>query len=255
MPTTRPDTTAKACQLALVIPVYNEDVRADEFLANLIAYLTRADHPSLKKYRFEIVLVDDGSRNPYDPGVASAVYGNVRVHLLRHPVNLGQGAALETGIQFARDRLHCESFVTMDSDGQHRPEDLPSLITALERGDVDIVFGNRFAGAELSVPFPRRVILRLALLFEIVVTRIRVGDSHNGFRALNRRAALCFRLKQARMAHATEIKQIVARNRLKYTEAPVRVAYTDASLAKGQRDLDLIVILRDLLDVYLFRNG
>lgn len=242
-------------QLAIVVPVCNEGARASKFCDQLHRYLTETDATSLRKLRINIVVVDDGSREPFQPSSDAWQGGEIGVYLLRHPVNLGQGAALETGIQYARDKLGCEYFVTMDSDGQHRPEDIPALIGPLQNGGVDIVFGNRFMGSPVSAPPLRRLILKMALLFEYALTRVRVSDAHNGFRAMNRHAAGFVRFKQARMAHATEIKQIVSRNRLAYAEASVQILYTDESLAKGQKSPDLVVILRDLLDVYFFRNG
>jgi len=91
------------------------------------------------------------------------------------------------------------------------------------------------------------LILRAATVFTRLTTGLRLTDSHNGLRALTRQGAAAIRLRQNRMAHASEILAEIARSRLPYVEVPVSIEYTAYSLAKGQRLSDSVLILLDLL--------
>ena len=238
-------------RLGIVIPVFNEGGRLFSTVERLGAFVAEGGLAALSIERVDVVLVDDGSQ----PAVAidAPPGGGLDLHLLRHYVNLGQGAALQTGISYASSVLACDLLVTMDSDGQHRPEDLPALLGELRHEGADIVFGNRFAsGLPPGIPTSRLWILRAAAAFEVLLTGIRLRDAHNGFRAFTRAFALGLNLRQNRMAHATEFKQHVARSGARYREAPVSITYSADSLGKGQRSSGSLIILKDLLASYLF---
>jgi len=198
-----------------------------------------------------VFVVDDGSEPPVDPAAWPGSSSTFQVFLARHAFNLGQGAALETARQLALRHGSFDVFVTMDSDGQHRPEDVIALVAAVRDG-ADVAFGNRFLGHS-EVPRLRRAVLAVARLFERVLTGLRLDDAHNGLRAFSRRAIACVPIRQNRMAHATEIKQRVARaDGLSIVEVPVTVRYSTATTEKGQRATGAAIILRDLLGQYLF---
>jgi polyprenyl-phospho-N-acetylgalactosaminyl synthase len=205
----------------------------------------------------EVILVDDASHVPLDAAALPAPTHEFSYVLSRHEVNLGQGAALETARQIALGRGPFEAFVTMDADGQHRPEDLKVLLQALRDG-ADVVFGNRFGG-ESNVPMVRGAVLRLAALFERSVTGLELRDAHNGFRVFSRGALELCQITQGRMAHATEIKQrlSVARRShgLRVVEVPVSIRYSPDSLRKGQSTWGAVTILRDLVFRSLFGDG
>lgn len=234
-----------AQRVAILMPVYNEGERLRTTLLRLreLAATVGGVH---------VFLVDDGSRVPISLDALPRSTASFDLSLLRHIVNLGQGAALETArlaaLMFAAE---FDAYVTMDSDGQHLPEDLPQFLAALKSG-ADVVFGNRFAG-ESNTPTGRKLLLRMARLFERVVTGLSLSDAHNGYRAFNRTALEHVRIKQNRMAHATEIKQRVAHARvLKVAEVPVSIRYSQETLAKGQTSLGAVQILRDLVDGFVF---
>lgn len=227
------------------MPVFNERERLAETLASIASTCTDA-------VRIHVYVVDDGSSPPVDRLKLPVDTGVFRVTLARHLVNLGQGAALETARRVALE-LPSDVFVTMDSDGQHSPTDLPALCAAVVEGGADAVFGNRFRG-DSNVPTVRRWVLRLASVFERVLTGLSLEDAHNGFRAFSPRAIAAMSMAQNRMAHATEIKQVVARWRppLKIAEIPVSIRYSADSLAKGQSSLGAIQILFDLVYQFIF---
>jgi glycosyltransferase involved in cell wall biosynthesis len=188
-----------------------------------------------------IVCVDDGST---DASIDEARAGGARV--VRHPINLGQGAALRTGLDYALSDPNAEFFVTFDSDGQHRVEDALAMVQRLEQGEFDIIVGSRFLDSRTKPGALKVLVLKMAILFENLSTGVRLTDAHNGLRAMNRTAATAIRIDQNRMAHASEIVGEIGRNKLRYAEQPVHVVYTDYSRSKGQSIWNSVNILSDL---------
>lgn len=188
-----------------------------------------------------IVCVDDGSS---DDSAREAELGGAVV--VRHPINLGQGAALRTGLDYALQDENAEYFVTFDSDGQHRVADALSMVARLEEEPVDIIVGSRFLDDRTQAGLLKKVVLKLAIQFERMSTGVRLTDAHNGLRAMNRTAASAIEIDQNRMAHASEIVAEIGRKKLRYAEQPVHVIYTDYSKSKGQSIWNSINILNDL---------
>ncbi len=191
---------------------------------------------------YSVVVVDDGSR---DDTAANARIP--RVTVLRHAVNLGQGAALQTGIDYAlRKRAH--AIVTFDADGQHRVEDIPELLAALATHD--IVLGSRFLGKEIQgATKRRRLLLKTATAMSNRMSGLALTDAHCGLRAFRATAAPRLRITQDRMAHASQLLRKIKSSGLRVTEVPVTVHYTEHSMRKGQSGLQAIRILFD----YFFR--
>ena len=211
-----------------VIPAYNEGPAIADVLDNTLRYVDR------------VVLVDDASR---DETAASA--RRPGVDLLSHPVNLGQGAALQTGIAHAL-AIGATHVVTLDADGQHDPSQIQRMLDAMQATGVEAALGSRFKGETIGMPALRRVVLKLAVVFTRFTTGLRVTDSHNGFRVLAADAARRIRIRQNRMAHASEILEEIARKRIRFVEVPVTIRYTDYSRAKGQSSFNSFNIVLDL---------
>jgi glycosyltransferase involved in cell wall biosynthesis len=211
----------------VVIPAFNEGAAIGSVIAGLRAYASK------------IVVVDDGSID----GTAGAAHEAGAI-VLRHVINRGQGAALQTGIEYAL-RRGASTIVTFDSDGQHSPADVPTLVAPLRDGRADIVLGSRFLGSTESMPRLRRIVLYLAVLFTRMVSGLRVTDAHNGLRAFSRRAASMVHIQLDRMAHASELMDQIRRSGLVYTEVPVHVRYTEYSRQKGQRGVHAVRIAFD----------
>jgi glycosyltransferase involved in cell wall biosynthesis len=214
----------------IVVPAYNEEPA----IASVLADLQSLTH--------HVVVVDDGSS---DATANVAVAADGRVVVLRHPINLGQGAALQTGITFA---ISCgaEFIVTFDADAQHCACDVERLLEALAVHNADYALGSRFLGQTVEMPASRRYLLTAATWFTRATSGLALTDAHNGLRAMTRRGAMLLNLRQNRMAHASEILDQIAQSGLKYVEVPVTVRYSTYSRSKGQRTSEALDILLDL---------
>jgi polyprenyl-phospho-N-acetylgalactosaminyl synthase len=213
---------------AIIIAAYNE------------ATVIRAVVADLVGQGYVVIVVDDGSTDR-----TAALAHAAGATVVPHPINLGQGAALQTGIKYALGG-YADYIVTFDADGQHRSADIARLIGALADSGADFALGSRFLGETVAMPAARRLLLRAATGFTRFTSGLKVSDTHNGLRAMTRRGAARISLRQNRMAHASEFLHAVARSGLAYVEVPVTIEYTSYSLAKGQRLVDSFKILVDL---------
>lgn len=212
------------------MPLYNEA----GVIADVIAGL-RGAFPN-------IICVDDGSSDG-----SARIAEQAGARLVQHPVNLGQGAALQTGIDFALMHPECEYIVTFDADGQHRVEDAVAMVGAARDNGAAVVFGSRFLDDRTRPGWMKKVVLKTAVWVTNMTTGMRLTDAHNGLRVIRRDAAERIELKQDRMAHATEIVLEIGRTGLPWIEYPVELLYTDYSKSKGQSVLNSVNILVDLV--------
>lgn len=214
----------------LVVPLFNE--------ATVIGSVIENARTVFKN----IVCVDDGSKDN-----SARLAADAGAHVVHHPINLGQGAALQTGIKYALQDPLAQFFVTFDSDGQHLVSDAVTMVETLNKTKVDIVVGSRFLDNRTKPGFVKHVVLKAAIGFERLLTGVRLTDAHNGLRALSRSAAESIEITQNRMAHASEIVREIGRLKLKYLELPVHIVYTDYSRSKGQSVWNSVNILNDLM--------
>jgi glycosyltransferase involved in cell wall biosynthesis len=214
----------------VVVPCYNE---------------ARAIGPTLERltsHGYSVVVVDDGSSDS-----SWEVIISFPVHALRHPINLGQGAALQTGMLHALGH-GAEIIIHFDADGQHPVDQIHALIEPLLSGKADVVLGSRFlrdSDRDLVPPL-KALVLRAAILVSGLTTGVWLSDTHNGFRALSRRAASQIRLEEPGFAHATEILGQIRRAGLRCVERPSTIRYSQYSMRKGQPILNSLNVLVDL---------
>ncbi len=213
----------------IVIAAYNEAAAIAETVAGV------------RQVMKNVIVVDDASADATASEAARA-----GAHVVRHPINLGQGAALQTGIDYALS-LGADYIVTFDADGQHDAAEIQGMCEALHKSGADIVLGSRFLGGVRGLPASRRVMLKGAILFTRLTSGGKFTDVHNGFRVLTRRFAERFHFRQNRMAHASEILNFIARNKVHFIEHPVTIHYTDYSISKGQRNINSLRIIMELL--------
>jgi glycosyltransferase involved in cell wall biosynthesis len=194
----------------------------------------------IKKYP-NVIVVDDGSSDK-----TSCIANTSGAKVITHSINLGQGAALQTGITFAL-KHNAEYIVTYDADGQHRLSDAEKMLDIIQEQQCDIVLGSRFFGTTENLPRIRRLVLKAAISFTRLSTGLNITDTHNGLRVITGDAARGIKLQQNGMAHASEFLEQVANLGMDYREAAVHIKYTEYSLKKGQKLSNAVNILMDLL--------
>lgn len=212
----------------IVVPAFNEA----GVIADVIGEL-RSVFPN-------VVCVDDGSAD--DTGDLALKAG---AHLVRHPVNLGQGAAIQTGVEYARSRPGAQVFATFDADGQHRVSDVLAMIDRLASDAADIVIGTRFGPGVSRPPLLKRVVLQTAARLSPRGRRLGLTDTNNGLRVFSKTVADQLDITMNGMSHATEFIMLIDENRWRVAEQPVEVLYTEYSSAKGQPLLNGVNIIVD----------
>lgn len=203
-------------EVYIIVPAFNEHTVITTVISDLLSF------------HFNIILVDDGSEIPLSP-----ILRNFPLTVLRHSINLGQGAALQTGIEFALSK-DAKYVVTFDADGQHQASDIEKLLTPLANDEKDITIGSRFMkGSQHNMTGLRKITIRIARLINFFFTGLILSDAYNGLRALNVKAAMAAQIQENGMAHATEILAKIKKNKLRYMEIPVNIRYTEYSRKKG----------------------
>lgn len=215
--------------VAIIMPVYNEA----KVVGNVINGL-------LKHFKY-VVCINDGSKDD-----SSLEISKTSAYLVEHPINMGQGAALQTGIEFAR-QLPVSYFVTFDADGQHRIQDVQVMLKEIKTGKYDVILGSRFLGNTVGMKKSKYLILKMAIQFSNITSGLKLTDTHNGLRVFNRKVAEEMQITLPDMAHASEILEIIAEKKYKYIEIPVTIEYTDYSRSKGQSIINAINIGFDTL--------
>ena len=202
------------CAVSIIIPVFNEA----EILAELL-YKVRG----LKLPQSEIIVVDDGSTDG-----SAEIALTAGVNIIRHPYNIGNGAAVKSGIRAARGK----SIVLMDGDGQHKPEDIPKLLS--QASDYHMVVGARAKGSKLR--FHRYAANSIYNLLASYVTKFKVQDLTSGFRVLARREALQFiDLLPNTFSYPTTLTLAFLRSGLTLKYVPIQTLYRS-----GQSKISLV---------------
>ncbi len=208
-----------------IVPAYNEEKNIGSVVRSLFSHVD------------QVVVVDDCSsdRTVEEAKVAGAT-------VLVHTINRGQGAALETGHEYARS-VRAEYIIHFDGDGQFSVDDIRPAFDHLQKHNADVLLGSRFLDGRSNVPFFKKYILHpAAKIINRAFGGLYLSDVHNGFRILSRRALEYIKINQDRMAHATEIPHLVRKHNLRYVEFPVKVIYKKY----GQSGLSGIDIIKDL---------
>jgi len=217
-------------KIYIVIPAYNEESSIYDVIKDL------------KKHNYnKIIVVDDGSTDN-----TLKIARQAGAIVVRHPINLGQGAALRTGMDLALDS-GVDLIVTFDADGQHMARDINKLIKPVISNEVDITLGSRFIDNSSNTPKLKKVLLKIGVFLVFLMYGIMLSDTHNGFRAISRQAVQKISIESRGMEHASEIIGKIKVNRIKFKEIPVTIRYTKYSIKKGQRISNSLNILFKML--------
>lgn len=224
-----------------VIPSYNEGLIIDKTVKSI-----------LKKWYQNIIVVDDGSRDNTQEKLSKLMN---KIIYLRHYKNRWQWASLETGFEYIRRYVDAEYVITFDADGQHDLWDLQNFMKILDKDkNIEIGFWSRFLNKQTTrIPFIRRCVLKLWILFTFFLSYIKLTDTHNGYRVMRKWVLSKLSLSMDGMWHASEIIDFVARNNISYIEVPVDIKYTDYSLQKWQSSGNAINIACKIIWNKFFR--
>ncbi len=221
---------SKHADTYVIIPVYNE--------AKMIGSVIK----TVKKHFDHVVCVDDGSKDD-----SASVILAAGATLVQHPINLGAGAATQTGIDFALRDKKAAYFVTIDADGQHDVKDAIRMRDHIEKHHLDIVLGSRFLGTIENISWVKHTFLKLAAAYSKMTSGVALTDPHIGLRVFNRHFAENLQLTMPDFAHASELVHRIGEKKFRYEEVPITVTYSDYSKAKGQPMLNAVNITFDLL--------
>ena len=203
-------------KISIIIPAYNEEKTISKVIKDL----------KDNEYN-DIVVIDDGSKDN-----TSETAKKAGATVLKHIINRGQGAALKTGFDYALNQ-NANIVITFDADGQHLASEIKNLILPIIKDSAEVTLGSRFL-KKIKMPFIRRLFLKAGAFIFLIMYGIKLTDSHNGFRAISRKALQKIELKTDGMEHASEIVEEIAKKKIKYKEVPVTILYTNYSKAKGQ---------------------
>lgn len=230
----------KSKKKCVVIPVFNEEHTISKTLKDV------------SKYVDKIIVVDDGSTDN-----TSNIIKGKKVILIKHLVNLGQGAALQTGFEYVK-QIDSDIIVTFDADGQHKASEIPKMIQPILEEKTDITLGSRFLGRVVGVPLIRLIVLKMGIIFTRIYSGLKITDTHNGLRAFTRTALSQINITHNRWAHPSDILYQIGKNNFKIIEIPTTVLYTNYSKGKKesvrQKNIDALKIPIKLISKVLLES-
>jgi glycosyltransferase involved in cell wall biosynthesis len=216
---------------AVIVPAYNEEISIEKTIKNI------------KKYFEFIVVIDDCSTD--DTSLIAKENGAT---VIKHPINLGAGAATQTGIDYILQNItNIKYFATFDADGQHNIIDLVKMRDAIIKRNDDIIIGSRFLGNVKNIKLTKKILLKMGIRFSNLTSKTHFTDTHNGIRIFNKKVAKTIKLQEPRYQFCSEIIEKIHKNKYKYSEFPVSIIYTKHSSAKGQKGINAINIAFDTI--------
>jgi len=222
--------------VCVVIPAYNEGTVIGEVLDKLVSDLKGS---MLKNV--SVVVVNDGSKD----NTANEVEKRTGIILVNHVLNSGAGAAIRTGLSYARDKGYNYA-ITMDADGQHDSADMIKVLNELFKQKSDIVIGSRLINTR-DMPWYRVLLNKGGGMFTFVLFGIYIKDSQSGLRGFNQKALVKISFNSNNYTYNSELMWRIKQNKLTVKEIPIKVIYSEYSLSKGQTNWEAVHIVRELL--------
>jgi glycosyltransferase involved in cell wall biosynthesis len=213
-------------KIFVVVPLFNEKKHISSVLKDIGAY------------KLPIVVVDDGSTDKSELEIRN----QKNVTILTHKINLGKGAAMKTGSDFAFNK-GADGVIFMDSDGQHTASDLPRFIEALESKKYDVILGSR--NFNYGVPLVRFLGNKFASLFMTLLFGVYASDVICGFRAVSKSGYSKVRWDSDGYGVETEMVARIGKNKLTFCEVPVQTIYHNS--VKGVTPLDAFGIFAQVV--------
>ena len=216
--------------ITLILPAYNEEVSVGSVV--LLA----------RRYADRVIVIDDGSSDR-----TAEVAANAGAEVVVHTTNKGKGMAFKTGFEAAEG---ADIIVTMDSDGQHNPADIPKLIAPILKGEADIVNGSRYLnGHTTDTPAYRRIGQTILDKMTIMNSGIRITDSQSGFRAFSASTKDIFRFKAQGMEIESEMLADAGKHGLRVKEVEIDVRYDVDGSTEHPLKHGLNVLVKILTDM------
>lgn len=209
----------------IIIPGYNEE----KYIATVLKKVTKISN--------KIVFIDDGSLDK-----TSQIAKNHTEHVLKHIVNLGKGAALKTGCEYAFNRLHADAVIFMDSDDQHDPEEIIAFTNELKSGN-DVVFGVR--SFDTNMPLYKIALNRLASFYIYALFGTYVPDIPSGYKAISKKAYKKISWNSNDYAVEVEIATKVAKYKIPFSTLNIKTIYHDYD--RGMTIIDVIKMLTKIV--------
>ena len=218
----------KTNDVLVIVPVFNEFNNINKVVNELTSYFEN------------IIFVDDGSSdNSFN------LIKNLGLITINHLFNLGQGAALESGFEYFLRNTNYRYAITFDGDGQNRVSDAFKMLNLAKKEKLDAVIGSRFLNKEYvkDIPFLKKLVLKMARIYEKIFYSINFSDAHNGLRVLRRELIRDFLLpiKNHDMSHATEISYKICKSKCLYKEFPILVKYNNKRTQNALNSINIII--------------
>lgn len=214
----------------LIIPLFNESKVLDKVIDEVQGAFKN------------IIVVDDGSTdNSHDLLLKKDII------LIKHPINLGVGAAITTGFEHVKKIENAFAVITFDADGQHSIDDAKEFAKTILDCEEEIIFGSRFLGNEKNIPFIKRCVLKTATFITNIITGTKLSDTHNGLKAIKKSCIQKLDLDINGYAYESQFIYQVSKRRISYRELSTNTIYTAYSMSKGQSLRNGFIIIEDLI--------
>jgi polyprenyl-phospho-N-acetylgalactosaminyl synthase len=214
----------------VIIPLFNESKVLDKVIDEVQGVFKN------------IIVVDDGSTdNSYD------LLLKKDITLIKHPINLGVGAAITSGFELVKKLENAFAAITFDADGQHSIDDAKEFAEAILDCEEEIIFGSRFLGNEKNIPFIKRYVLKTATFITNIITGTKLSDTHNGLKAIKKSCIKKLDLDINGYAYESQFIYQVSKRRISYRELSTNTIYTAYSMSKGQSLRNGFIIIEDII--------
>lgn len=217
----------------VLVPAFNEQKVIKDIINNLLKNFSN------------VIVINDGSNDK-----TLEIIKDLDIKILSHEINLGVGAAVQTGFDYVSNIPDAKAVITFDADGQHLVDDAVSMAKEISICEEGIIFGTRFPEHSRNIPKVKRIVLKLIAKITDLVTGVTLSDAHNGLKAYKVSTIKDLKLQFSSYSYESELITQVAKKKIDYKEMSTDIKYTSYSIKKGQKLLNGLLIIEDLLKLW-----